>query len=374
MKIKRLIARKIRDTRGDPTIQVELNNHFGKFKASAPNGKSRGKFEAKPWKKSLSRDISVINSFKLKEIKFEKFDDLKKLEKIFRKKIGANTMVALEYVFLKALAKEQKKQVWQLINSNAKKIPIPAGNAIGGGSHSSGKRPDFQEFLFIPKTKKFREAIKINKKSWKSCKKILKSKKTNDENAWQTDFSNEEIMKIMQNIGKKFNARVGIDIAASEFYKNKKYHYKNYKRKLTKEQQIKFMKKIKEKFYYLEDPLEENDFQGFSKIKSKGLIVGDDLTVTNLSRIKLAIKKKAINAIIIKPNQNGSLIEVEKIVEFCKKKRIVMIFSHRSGETSDNILADLCFGFQGDFIKTGILGKGRKEKLKRLMEIERGIK
>jgi len=124
---------------------------------------------------------------------------------------------------------------------------------------------------------------------------------------------------------------------------------------------------------YLEDPLQEEDFRGFSEIKGR-LIVGDDLTVTNLNRIKRAVLKKSINAVVVKPNQNGSLLEVKDVVDFCKKKEIKTIFSHRAGETMDSALADYAFGFQADYIKTGIFGKERKAKLKRLARIERRLK
>ena len=135
------------------------------------------------------------------------------------------------------------------------------------------------------------------------------------------------------------------------------------------------MQELAKDFFYLEDPLEENDFQGFKEIKSKapksGLIIGDDLTTTNIERVKAA--KSSVNDIIIKPNQIGSLIKVKEVIEYCKKNKMKIIFSHRSGETSENILADLAFGFQADFIKCGVSGKGRDEKLDRLIEIERSL-
>jgi len=379
MKIRGVKARAIKDTRGDKTIEVILKTDFGKFVASAPNGKSRGKFKKKPYKKSLIGDIKTVNRFKISEIKFEKFDDLKNVERVFRGRVGANTIIAIEYCFLKALAKLQKKQVWQVINSKARKIPMPVGNAIGGGAHSSGKKPDFQEFLFIPKTKSFRKAVKINKITWDFCKTVLRSKKTNDENALQVGWSNEELSVAVLNFAyviskrKKIPIRVGIDAAASQFYKNGKYYYENLKIVRNRKQQIELMKKLGNLFFYLEDPVSENDFDGFKEIKkkTKNLIVGDDLTVTNLSRIKRSVK--SINAVIIKPNQCGSLIEVKKIVEFCKRQGIKTIFSHRSGETKENILADLCFGFGGDFIKCGIIGRGRSEKLKRMIKIENSL-
>lgn len=388
MKIGGLKAKSISDTRGDKTIEVELKTEFGVFIASAPNGKSRGKYEAKPWKKNLSEDIKVVNASKISEVKIDNFDDLALIEKIFGGKIGANTMIALEYVFLKALAKEKNTEVWKLINPRAKNFPMPVGNAIGGGAHSSGKKPDFQEFHLIPEAT-FERNVNINKRGWENCSELLKSLdknftgKTNDENAWVTDFDNNQVMEIIQdvkeNMIEEFYAKVhcGIDMASSGIYKNGKYNYLNPKKSLDKQEQIKFMAEIADKFYYLEDPLEENDFSGFAelmkKTKGRGLVVGDDLTVTNLKIIDKAWKMKAINGVIIKPNQNGSLMEVKKIVEYCKSKGIKTIFSHRSGETRENILADLAFGFQADFIKTGITGKGRDEKLNRMIEIERSL-
>jgi enolase len=375
MLIKKLVAREIKDTRGDKTIEIFLKTKFGKFKASAPNGKSRGKYEAKPWKKSLVQDIKLINSCKLISIKLDNFDDLKNLEEFFVKKVGANSMIALEYVFLKALAKKEKKEVWQLINPDAKKIPMPVGNAIGGGAHSK-IGPDIQEFLFISNKKRFVDAVKVNKKAYVLCKKMLEKEDVNfknkksDENAWQTSLSNLKIMRIMEEIKEKFsNLKIGMDVASSQFYKNKKYCYKNEKVILDKNEQLKFVSELSKIFYYIEDPFVESDFESYKKLKTKNLIVGDDLTVTNLSRIK----KAKIRGLIIKPNQVGSLIEVKKIVDYCKKNKIKTIFSHRSGETKENILADIAFGFQGDFIKTGIWGKGRKEKLKRLIKIEKSL-
>ena len=143
------------------------------------------------------------------------------------------------------------------------------------------------------------------------------------------------------------------------------------------------MGKIVRKFgvFYLEDPMDEDDFSGFkgilslvSKNRMKTLVVGDDLTTTNFKRLQRAVRGGSINAIIIKPNQIGSILEVKKVVQFCKKRSIVMIFSHRSGETMDNILADYCVGFGGQFMKSGIFGKERLIKLKRVMEIERGLR
>jgi enolase len=386
MKVKKLVAKAIKDTRGEQTISIELETNLGKFIASAPNGKSKGEYEARPWKKNINEDIKVVNNYFIEDINLKKFDDLKLIEDDFGDRVGANTMIALEYVFLKALASEEEKEIWQLIKSNAKNIPMPIGNAIGGGVHNKGKKPDFQEFHFIPMPT-FERAVEINKKARENCAVILNNvdkdfnRKPNDENAWQTELGDEAVIEIMQDVKENMlnefggKIHIGIDVASSEFFKNGKYNYLNPKKIISREEQIKLMIKLSDKLFYIEDPLEQNDFKGFAEImkKTKSLIVGDDLTATNLDRIMAAVKNKSINAVIIKPNQNGRLSEVKKIVDFCRKNKIKTIFSHRSGETEENILADLAFGFQADFIKTGICGKGREEKLDRMIEIERSL-
>ncbi|HRZ86089.1 MAG TPA: hypothetical protein P5277_04915 [Candidatus Paceibacterota bacterium] len=385
--IKSVSAKQIFDSRGDKTIEVTVESENFKsgsrfFYASSPNGKSCGKYEAKPYRKNLIEDIKIINknSSLISKLKIKKFNDLSLVEKKFKGKIGANSMIALEYSILKALAFENKKEIWELIKPVVKKFPIPIGNAIGGGKHSKDSNLVFQEFHFIPQASSFFNAVQINKNARENCAEILKNvdknfkREVNDENAWKTSLNEEQIIEVMNDVKENMideysiNLHCGIDIAASEFYKNKKYYYKS-KKSLDRENQIVFICNISNKFFYIEDPLEQNDFIGFADIvkNSKSLIVGDDLTVTNIKRIKKAVKMKSIRGVIIKPNQCGSLIELKKIVEFCKKKKIKTIFSHRSGETSEDILADLAFGFQADYIKTGICGYGRDEKLNRMI-------
>ena len=386
MFIKKVKGLKVQDSRGEETIEVEINvKGLGVFYASSPNGKSKGIYEAVSYKKNIDSDIKALKGF-VGEIKIENFSDLKNVEEKFKDKIGANTMIALEYCFLKALAYRDKKEVWQIINPNAKEFPMPVGNAIGGGKHSPvGKKPDFQEFLFVPDVESFKTAVDINWYAQKYAKKILRKidkefdGSKNDESAWTTTLDNEKVIKIMLKVRNyiynkyKVDLRIGSDIASSEFFRGKNYYYANRKHLRSSKEQIDYMAWISKYLFYLEDPIEQNNFKDFSTLlkKAKGLIVGDDLTVTNLSRVKKA--KKSINAIIIKPNQVGSLIEVSEIVKFCKKNNIKTIFSHRSGETQEDILADLAFGFQSDFIKTGIWGWGRKEKLKRLIKIEKSV-
>ena len=381
--IKEVSAKKILDSRKDNTILVSIKTNVGDFSASSPTGKSVGKYEAKSYIKNIDDDIKTIKKFSdyfSEEI--NNFDDLDKIEEIIHGGVGANTSFAFESAILKALAKEQKKEVWQLINGNSKKFPRLVGNCIGGGKHSNTERkPDFQEFLLIPKQSNVKNSFETNKNAKKETEILLKKvdenfkNKKNDEDAWVTSLNEKEVFEALKNL----KISVGVDVAASSFYKRKKYNYKNPLLKRNNEEQFEYISNLIKNFdlFYIEDPFEENDFKGFTKLLKKfpdKLIVGDDLTVTDYERTKKAIKDKSISGIIIKPNQNGSLLEVKKICKLAKENKIKIIFSHRSGETDEKILADLAFGFQADFFKVGITGKERESKIKRLIEIEESLK
>lgn len=389
MIIKDVSAKSILDSRKAKTISVSIKTNVGKFSSSAPNGKSTGKFASKIYKKSLEQDIETLKKFSdyFSNDIMEKFDDLRRIEDILDNHVGANTLFALESATLKAMAKEQKKEVWQLINPESKKLPRLVGNCIGGGKHSesiSNKKPDFQEFEIIPNSKSVIVSQKSNKSTKINASRILqeldsKFKKTkNDENAWMTSFDDKSVLEVLKkSIDNKTD--LGLDVAASSFYKRKKYHYKNPPLDRISEEQLNYLSNLIKNFnlFYIEDPFEENDFESFTKLLKKfpnKLIIGDDLTVTNYKRLEKAIKEKSINAIIVKPNQNGSLIEVKNVCDLAKKHNIKIVFSHRSGETKESILADLAFGFQADFFKCGITGEEREAKLNRLVEIEKSLK
>ena len=395
MFIKSIVAKEVRDSRGEPTIIVIIKTSKGEFRTSAPSGKSTGKYEVKPYFRSLKEDVKFINHLnidKINYLKVQRFEDLEKFENLVIKKLGGNGLFVLEASLLKALAKENREELWEFLIENKKvRFPKPVGNAIGGGLHSKGineKKPDFQEFLFIPEIKGFKEAIKINNLAYKISGKLLKAKKRNDEGAWETEKINEGVLNIMkrvqETIKRKYNKEVfiGIDIAASSFFNKKTYNYENLKRRLESKKQAEYIIRLFREYdlYYIEDPLNENDFFGFRKLmkeikktknNKKNLIIGDDLTATNPLRLKKAIKRKSVNAIIIKPNQIGSLLKVKEVINLAKKHGIKTIISHRSGETMDNTIADLAVGWNCDFIKTGIYGKERVAKLKRIIEIEK---
>ena len=398
MFVRKVAPKVIRNSRKESTIEIELDTYEGKFKCSAPSGKSRGRSEVEPYNsKGLGRSLKMLRVFcgKLKHKNFmiKKVGDLKEVVGLIRKfearygNFGGNVNYVIEGVFLKAAAADCEKELWKFINDDVNnglkpKIPMPVGNCVGGGLHSGlikKKRPDFQEFLLIPKEKNFARAVTVNLRAYEYAQKLFRARKRNDENAWMTNKTNEDVLEILKSIGKKFKVRIGIDVAASSFYDKGYYMYKNKDLIRDKVDQADYIERLVKKFgiFYVEDGMNESDFSGFKEVlnnvSKNTLIVGDDLTTTNLKLVRRAVDGKVINAMIIKPNQIGSILEVKRVVEFCKRHKIIMIFSHRSGETMDDILADYCVGFGGQFIKCGIWGRERLIKLKRVMDIEREI-
>src|SRR4030042_3734903 len=200
-------AKEIIDSRKEKTIEITIKTKAGSFSSSSPSGKSTGKYEKKIYKKSLEEDIETLNKFKeyfAQEI-IDEFNDLKRIEDILEGNVGANTIFAFESAVLKAVAKEKKKQVWELINPKAKKMPRLVGNCIGGGKHSqtTGKKPDFQEFLLIPNKKTVKENYESNKATKEKVQYLLKDKdekfsgKKNDENAWMTTLNDKEVLDVL---------------------------------------------------------------------------------------------------------------------------------------------------------------------------------
>ncbi len=387
--IKEVSAKIILDSRKEKTIEISIKTNAGSFNASSPQGKSTGKNAVKTYKKDPDKDVKKLNQFKdyFSGDIIENFDDLKRIEDILEGHVGANGLFAFESAVLKALAKEQKKEVWELImDKNIKKPKFPrlVGNCVGGGKHSeeiNGKRPDFQEFEIIPNKKTVSENYESNKKSKENAEMFLKKKdknfrsEKNDENAWMTSLNDKEVLDVLTNL----NVPLGLDVAASGFCKRKKYNYNNPMLKRDIDEQFGYLSNLIKNFnlLYIEDPFDEDDFESHAKLLKKfpdSLIVGDDLIVTSSKRLQKAINMKAVNAIIVKPNQCGSLLEVKRVVELAKTNNIKMVFSHRSGETKETILADLAFGFQADFFKCGTEGDIRVKKIERLIEIQKSTK
>jgi len=401
--IKEIIAKRVLNSRKEATISVTVKTDSGTVETSAPGGMSRGKHEAQPYSsRGIDFSINLVNEIGKqiisKKIKIEQFSDLEKVEDIVKQIdnsknynfFGGNALFALEASLLKAASLEQKKELWQFLNEDARKMPMLVGNCIGGGRHSrQKKKSDFQEFLLIPQTKKVFDGQFINQEAYKRLKKILSQRDTEwsnsltDENAYASTLKTEEILDILtelkKQIEKDFEIKfgIGIDAAASTFWNGLFYSYKNPEARMEREQQIEYIANLIKKYnlFYVEDPLQEEDFPGFSRILKlvpNCLICGDDLVATQLDRLERAMKEKSINAVIIKPNQNGSLLKTKQVVDLAKIYHINCIISHRSGETLDTTIADLAFAWGIPYIKTGIAGQERLAKINRLIKIEKG--
>ena len=374
MLIKDLKARVIKNSRNENAIEVIVNK---KYVASAPSGASTGMYEVKAFTKDVRFAVNYLNKYSV-HYDFEEFKDLEVLDHL-KSIIGGNPTIAVQYAVLKAMS---KNKVYSFLNPKAKKLPVPLGNCIGGGAHTKIKASDIQEFLLIPKAKTFSQRANINRNVYEMIGKLSKAKSKTDEGAFILNQKNEDIFEFLTDLVYEFREHTGykvnfgIDLAASQFFKKGKYHYKNSKQKvLSREKQINLVNDwIKEyNLGFVEDGLEENDFSGFAKLNKKTLICGDDLITTNLDRLKKAIKLKSVNSMIIKPNQIGSLIETKKVVDYAHKHGIKTVISHRSGETMDFMIAHLAVAWNMSYIKTGIFGKERECKLKELVNIEREI-
>lgn len=378
MKIKKIKAKTIFNSRGEQTIEITVNR---KYTASAPSGASVGKHEVRAFPKE-GIPIDFVNkelNKGLKGFRIETFEDFQVLEKILFKydetpnlsKIGGNTIIALEFALLKALS---NNQVWKFLNPDARDMPMPVGNCVGGGMHFKGSSTDFQEFLLIPNADKFSDAAFANSLVHKKIGKVLGASLKTDEGAWVSDIGDEKVLGLLSKVVKEtsmdlgIEINLGIDVAASRLFQNDFYIYKS--RRLNKKQQICYINDLISRYglVYVEDGLEEEDFDGFKEIKSE-LNVGDDLICTNLERAK----KSFVNAIIIKPNQIGSLVKTKELIDYCKQNNITPIMSHRSGETMDTTISHLAVGWGCKFIKCGIVGKERTAKINELKYIERDI-
>jgi len=404
MKIEGLDAIKVLNSRSEETIAVYIKTPKGKVSAASPSGKSRGKYEINQFSsKGINFSISFLNLIGKRlaenQIVLEKFEDLEKVENLIKEYdksenfefLGGNALFALEAALLRAMALEKSMELWKFLNPKANSLPRSLGNAIGGGMHIKKElKSDIQEFLLCPETKHLYDSHFLSLQAYKELKKKLLECDKNwngeltDEKAMATSLPTEYTLTLIRDVSKiiekkyKFRMQYGMDMAASTFFdaKTQEYVYKNLPKRLDSKKQLQYVSSLikQHNLFYVEDPFQEDDFESFSNLLKKNpkcLIVGDDLTATNLERLKKAVKMKSINAIIIKPNQNGSLLRTKEVVDFAKKSKIVPIISHRSGETSDYTIADLAVAWKIPFIKTGILGRERLAKIDRLIRIER---
>ncbi len=377
MYLREVKARVIKNSRGEQAIEVIVNK---KFKGSVPSGASTGKHEVVSFSsKGIENSIVFLNkNAKLSGIQIEEFSDLAIFDP-WIPYIGGNAVVALQSACLHAIS---EGDIANYLSSRLK-FPIPLGNCIGGGAHTVLKSIDIQEFLFMPHTRTFEESVQLNRYMYELVGKMNKVKHKTDEGAFILQKTDEETLLFLRDICDKakecgLKLDFGMDMAASQFYSSGKYrytHFSSHKQKniLFPSEQINLINNwIKDyKLKYVEDPLQEEDFSGFSKISKKTLVCGDDLVTTNIGRLKIALKHRSVNSIIVKPNQIGSVVKTKEILDFCKKKGIIPIISHRSGETMDTLIAHLAAAWHVPYIKTGIFGKEREIKLRELIRLEK---
>jgi enolase len=387
MIVKNIKLREIYSHNLLPTVEIEVEIPKGKVRASAPIGTSSGTFEAKylPLNDVRKRFLEIRKEFENKE-----FENIEEVDNLLIQLdgtenfsyIGANLSIAISFAFAKAFSLNEGIEVFEYISQYYKfkpKIPRPVCNVIGGGKHFGGT--DFQEFLLIGLPEKsFRENIKIISNCYYKIAEILSKEDKffsfgrNIESAWITFLPLKKILEILKKV--KGELLLGIDVAANSFYdlKNDRYEYVKEKMSLSRTEQLIFIYNLvkENEIFYIEDPFYEEDFVSFAaltnRLKTK-LIVGDDLYVTNVKRLKKGIEIKSTNAAIVKPNQVGTISQTAEFVKIAKKNDIKIVFSHRSGETEDNILAHLAVGFGADYAKIGISGE-RTVKVNEFLRIE----
>ncbi|PTD93419.1 phosphopyruvate hydratase [archaeon SCG-AAA382B04] len=397
-KIKDIHSRKTINSRGEPTIEIEVKSKRELGRVSSPSGASVGKFEATAFpKEGVDSTIKTIRDNKnefvgLDPSNQQKIDQkLKKLDGTDNfSKLGGNGAIALSMATSKLAAKTKQIPYYEYLTELADtepSLPLPLGNMIEGGEHAGKGATEIQEFLTLPtKVESEKQAIISNAEVHHQIKKILEEKNKSfsggkgDEGGWVESLKTREALDILkkstEKIEKRKNAkiRLGIDVAASEMWNGKNYEYRRSENKETN-QQIRFMKKLVEEYNikYLEDPLQEEDFEGFSKIKDKinkdVLICGDDLFVTNQNRIQEGINKKSANTVLIKPNQIGTLTDTIEAIKLAKENNYKITVSHRSGETTDTSIAHLAVA-TSEIIKCGAVNGERTAKLNELIRIE----
>ena len=394
--IEDIKCRKVLDSRGSWTVEVDILTMYGFGRCAAPSGASTGKYEVAAYPQGgVDKALVEIEETVAPELIGMDSEEQDVIDGILKdidgtdnfSNIGGNTAVAISLANAKAAASSCGVSLYQHLGGNfSTELPYPLGNVIGGGAHANNAT-DIQEFLVIPVgAKTIDEAVMVNASVHAAVKRAVADKKDcvsgkGDEGAWALNIDDEKALDILSKAAEEISnstgieIRMGMDVAASELYNKKKYVYKRSGKKLTGGEQVDFMVGLIKKYnlYYVEDPVEENDFEGFSEITKKTgsncLICGDDLYVTNEKRIKDGIKKKASNAVLIKPNQCGTLTDTYKAVKVARDNNLTTVLSHRSGETADATIAHLAVAFKSSIIKTGTVGGERVAKLDELIRI-----
>ncbi|MDD2822751.1 MAG: hypothetical protein PHQ59_01590 [Candidatus Daviesbacteria bacterium] len=394
MKIDDISLKIIPDSRGKDTIEVEFDDEGNKVFDSVPSGKSTGSNEVVVLPPSQEKEILSYIEPLIKEKDFQSLEEFDKflidLDNTSDKhKLGGNLMLALSIGFTKLLAKTQNKEIYQLIaeiaNHKVERLPLCFFNVINGGLHAKDSLP-YQEYMFVPQnelpSQNLNSVMLLLKELGEYIHQKYEHLRMGDEGGYEISEKDPEVgLKVLSEVMKRcnqVNAKISLDVAASSFYKDGLYLVGD--KVQTKSQLLGTYQQIIDKYQMLsiEDPFDEKDETGFqeitAKVGKKVWIVGDDLTTTSPERIKIMEENKACNAVIIKPNQIGTVSEALEAVRLAKSYNWKVIVSHRSGETMDTFIADLAVGVGADGLKSGCpLQKERLVKYQRLIEIEKLI-
>ncbi len=421
LEIKNIEAREILDSRGNPTVEVELACDFGIFKAQVPSGASRGEREAaelrdggeRYYGKGVLRAVKNVNQIIAPKLKGKDVAKQKEIDRLMigldgtknKSKLGANAIVGVSMACCRAGAASQKIPLWKYINKTYRGrasvcLPKPCFNIINGGVHA-GNELDIQEFMVVPQFKKFSENLRIGSEIYHELKKIIKDKYSNlatnigDEGGFAPPIQVPEtaillILRAAKKLGYQNKVKIALDCAASQFYRqaplDSKHltgqgEYRMRTRVFTREGLVRYYLDLIKKYpiFSLEDPFGEEDWLGFQAITQKAgeriLIIGDDLLVTNPERIREAHQKKACNGLLLKVNQIGTVSEAIEAAELARSYGWKIMVSHRSGDTCDDFISDLAVGIGADFIKSGAPCRGeRVAKYNRLLKIEEELK
>lgn len=403
MKIKNVIGREILDSRGNPTVEVDVILENGMMaRAAVPSGASTGEREALELRdgdksrfmgKGVLRAVENVNTVIRDRVVGMEVEDQRAIDNAMieldgtetKSKLGANAILGVSMACLKAAAMNAGKPLYAYVG-NGTTLPVPMMNIINGGAHADNSL-DFQEYMIIPQADTIHERVRIGSEVFHNLKNVLKehgyATGVGDEGGFAPDLkSNKEgfalIMEAITRAGyTDKDVKLGIDVAASEFYKDGKYVLAGEGVTLTTDELIEYYKDLISKYpiITIEDPVDENDWEGFTKVTQeigdKVQLVGDDLFVTNKKYLQKGIDNHAGNAILIKVNQIGTISETIDTINLAKENGYNTVISHRSGETEDTTIADLAVGLDLGQIKTGSMSRtDRMCKYNQLLRIE----
>ncbi len=406
-KIVNILGREILDSRGNPTVEVEVILESGAVgRAAVPSGASTGEYEALELRdgdkkrylgKGVTKAVENIRKVISKELSGENALEQKKIDERMitldgtatKSKLGANAILGVSLATARAAAEAQDLPLYRYLGGvNPSILPVPMCNVINGGAHADNN-VDLQEFMIFPvNASSFREGLRMVTEVFHQLKSVLKTRKLNtavgDEGGFAPDLSsNEEALKVIMEAIEKAgyipgeDLYLGLDVAASELFENGKYNLEGEGKSLSSDQMVEFYQGLVSRYpiISIEDPFDQNDWNGWKKMTTvlggKIQIVGDDLFVTNTERLKRGIDEGIANSILIKVNQIGTLTETLEAIEMAHRAGYTAVVSHRSGETEDTFIADLVVATNAGQIKTGSLCRtDRICKYNQLLRIE----